>query len=92
MYPIRIHPRFKIPVANRLSLAGFAVAYGDTSEGLWQGPIPTGYDLQKDMLTITLFNGDVELEIRDMVTAIHYEVIWFIYLLKYILYVNKLSS
>ena len=79
MYPNSIHPRFKIPVAKRLSLAGFAIAYGDISGGLWQGPIPTGYDLQKDQLTITLSNGDVELEIRDMVTTIHYEVIWFIY-------------
>jgi sialate O-acetylesterase len=40
-----IHPRYKRQIATRLALGAFNVAYGSTDEGIFQGPIPTGYSL-----------------------------------------------
>ena len=50
------------------------MAYGDESEGLWQGPFPTGYRLEAGNLVVTLADGQVELEARDTDTSVHYEV------------------
>ena len=50
------------------------MAYGDESEGLWQGPLPTGYRLEAENLVVTLADGAVELEARDTDTSVHYEV------------------
>ena len=69
-----IHPRYKRQVADRLALAGLAVAYDDESEGLWQGPFPTGFRLIGTNLAITLAEGQVPLEVRDTTTSTHYEV------------------
>ena len=74
LLPASLHPRYKRPVAKRLALAGLAVAYGDESEGLWQGPLPTGYRLEASNLVVTLADGQVELESRDTDTSVHYEV------------------
>ena len=73
-YLFSIHPRWKRQVADRLALAGYAVAYDDESEGLWQGPFPTGYRLEAENLVVTLADGQVELEARDTDTSVHYEV------------------
>ena len=70
----RIHPRWKRQVAYRLALAGLAVAYGDESEGLWQGPMPTAFRLEDNNLVVTLADGQVPLEARDTDTSYHYEV------------------
>ena len=69
-----IHPRYKRQVADRLALAGLAVAYGDESEGLWQGPFPTGFRLIGPNMVVTLADGQVALEARDTETSVHYEV------------------
>ena len=69
-----IHPRYKRQVADRLALAGLAVAYGDESEGLWQGPFPTGFRLIGPNMVVTLADGQVPLEARDTETSVHYEV------------------
>ena len=50
------------------------MAYGDESEGLWQGPLPTGYRLEAENLVVTLADGQVPLEARDTDTSVHYEV------------------
>ena len=50
------------------------MAYGDESEGLWQGPLPTGYRLEAGNLVVTLADGQVQLEARDTNTSVHYEV------------------
>ena len=50
------------------------MAYGDESEGLWQGPFPTGYRLEAGNLVVTLADGQVLLEARDTDTSVHYEV------------------
>ena len=72
----RIHPQWKRQVAFRLALAGFAVAYGDISEGEWQGPLPTSYDRQGSNLLINLGDGEVDIEERDTNTSVHYEVLY----------------
>ena len=69
-----IHPRYKRQVADRLALAGFAVAYYDESEGLWHGPFPTGFRLDGHNLVVTLAEGQVPIEARDTETSTHYEV------------------
>ena len=69
-----LHPRYKRQVADRLALAGLAVAYGDESEGLWQGPLPTAFTLDAGNLVVTLADGQVPLEARDTDTSVHYEV------------------
>ena len=69
-----IHPRYKRQVVYRLALAGFAVAYKDESEGLWQGPLPTGFRLDGNNLVVTLAEGQVPIEARDTDTSTHYEV------------------
>ena len=61
----RIHPRYKRQIATRLALAAYQVAYGDDSEGRFQGPFPTQFDLSGTALTVTYDNGDVELDHRE---------------------------
>ena len=61
----RSHPRYKRQIATRLALGAFHVAYGDSSEGRFQGPFPTEFDLDGTDLTITYDDGDVELDYRE---------------------------
>jgi sialate O-acetylesterase len=48
-----IHPRYKRQIADRLALGAFQVAYGTTTAGIYQGPIPTGYSIDGSNVRIT---------------------------------------
>lgn len=60
-----IHPRDKQDVAERLSLSGRAVAYGDSNID-FQGPIPSMFTLNSDhTLTIEFDYGNSAIEVRQ---------------------------
>jgi hypothetical protein len=40
-----IHPRYKRQIVDRLTLAGFVVAYGLSDVGIYQGPIAKAIDV-----------------------------------------------
>jgi hypothetical protein len=58
-----IHPRYKRQVADRLALAGFAVAYG-LDVGIYQGPIPTRFTVDTATSTVRL-DYNVAVQIRQ---------------------------
>ncbi|XP_055957670.1 sialate O-acetylesterase [Patella vulgata] len=60
-----VHPRYKQDVAERLGLAGLAVAYGE--KGLsYQGPYPTSFNTKtKDQLVIEYNHGSSVLDVRS---------------------------
>ncbi|XP_053397524.1 sialate O-acetylesterase-like isoform X2 [Mercenaria mercenaria] len=59
-----VHPRDKMDVAERLALAGRAVAYGESNID-FQGPIPSKFTLNSDhTLTIEFDHGNNPIEVR----------------------------
>ncbi len=62
----RIHPRWKRPIADRLALGAYQLAYGDKGEGRFQGPYPTQWCLgDGGKLQVTFDDGEGMLEIRN---------------------------
>ena len=61
----RIHPRYKRQIAYRLALGAYQIAYGDNSEGRFQGPFPTAFDESDGTLTITYDDNTASLELRE---------------------------
>lgn len=60
----RIHPRDKFDVAQRLSLSGRAVAYGDS--GLdFQGPFPSAITKTGQKMNIEYDRGNSVIEVRS---------------------------
>ena len=62
---IRIHPRYKQDVADRLVLGALHVAYGQTD--VFQGPFPSSFslDLADHSLTVQYDDTVSRLEIRN---------------------------
>lgn len=48
-----IHPRYKRQIADRLALAAYAVAYGSTDDGIYQGPLPTQLSVDGNNIRIS---------------------------------------
>ena len=69
----RIHPRYKRQVADRLALGAYSVAYGDGSNGTYQGPFPTGFRNNGTNLVIT-HEGSTLMQRGDPKYYIGYEV------------------
>ncbi len=62
----RIHPRWKYQIADRLALGAYELAYGDTSEGRFQGPYPTEWCIgDGGKLHITFDEGIGMLQVRN---------------------------
>lgn len=59
-----IHPRDKQDVAQRLALAGRAVAYGESNLD-YQGPIPSDYTMAGHTLVIEFDHGNSAIEVRS---------------------------
>ncbi|ELU17662.1 hypothetical protein CAPTEDRAFT_122541 [Capitella teleta] len=53
-----IHPRYKRQISERLYLAALEVAYGDSSEGRFQGPYPASVIRGDDEIEVTIFDYD----------------------------------
>ena len=86
----RIHPRYKRPIAERLALGAYQLAYGITSRGRFQGPFPTAINVAEgSTLVIEYDNGQSELDIR---TTNGFEVHTFIIGLSYFINVYQLLN
>jgi sialate O-acetylesterase len=48
-----IHPRYKRPIADRLALGAFSVAYGSTDNGTHQGPIPGAFSISGPNIVVS---------------------------------------
>ncbi|ELU12232.1 hypothetical protein CAPTEDRAFT_211931 [Capitella teleta] len=64
-----IHPRYKRQISERLYLAALEVAYGDSSEGRFQGPYPASVIRGDDEIEVTYDEGPL-----DVRTAENFEV------------------
>jgi hypothetical protein len=68
-----IHPRYKRQIADRLALAGFAVAYGQSDVGIYQGPIPVRIGVRPSTIRIEYA---IALEIRRYQDWSGFEASW----------------